>query len=380
MKTKNNIFLQNFFIIICFIICLTIFISCSSKNNQTEYNHEIYIPLNINSNRIQHYCMINDKNYFDLCALADNGTINYISDNIPPGNKINTIINGITTDGQYLYCHARDMQINDSGKIMPYTGIYKIDIINNEINVLAEWDTPNYRHNYYSMQINGDYIYFFKDNDYKSNDICRVKINGTEYEQLTNNKGSIYTGIFFINDTVYYHKDINLYKTTINNLDNGELFFENLYAIELYNGYFYCISNTENTFLKIKADDPTSVNVLFNDIYNDCYIIKDDIIYYAKYDPVNVGKGLQGIDIINATQGCIYSYNIITEENKFYFQNNEMNFIKILNINETSILAGACTNHQLLTEDGLNVDYYIIPLNGSEAYHIKDLTLNLAGT
>lgn len=76
-------------------------------------------------------------------------------------------------------------------------------------------------------------------------------------------------------------------------------------------------------------------------------------------------------------------YNINTKENKKLFQNSEICFDRIYNISDTSIIARANTNTQAIDsaeQVGLYTEYYIIPLDGSEAYHIKDLTLNLVGT
>ena len=351
------------------IVMLLLLISCNNSLNTDEF-----IPLGIDSNQTQHYCMIGDKHYFDLNVMSENGTMNKIAENIPYGNPFSSEIFGIATDGEYLYCHAYNLQIKEDTADELKSGLYKIDVENNIITPLHEWDTPKYRSNNYSIKFREDYVYFFKSNNYESNDVCRVKKDGTEFEQLTDNKESTYSGLFFAGDRVYYHRNSNLYKTTLDNLENGELFYEDLYSIELYNGYFYCLENKTNTFIEIKENDTSSMRVLFADMYNDCYIRNGDTIYYAKHDPVNLGKGTQNIDIINETQGCIYSYNLITDENEFYFQNSEINFINLLNINSNSILARVYTNTQYLTQEGLNIDYYIIPLDGSEAHHIKDLT------
>jgi hypothetical protein len=392
-KVKYIIFIS---IIITYIV---ITIGCTSGGNNdivkdidkivnvSTYIHSNFEPINFYSNQAKHYCMINDKHYFDLNVMSEDGTINKISDNIPYGNPFNANIYGIATDGEYLYCHAWNLQINKNLANERKLGLYKIDVNKKTVEPLYEWETPDYISNSYSITFEGEYIYFFMSIG-NTNDLCRIKKDGTDFEKLTNNKeDTIYNGIFFVNDQVFYHKNSKLYKTTINNIDSGIMIYENLYTIELYKGYFYCTTpslyNECYEFIRIKADAPTAVELLINDMCGDSYIIKDDIIYYAKYDPIVIAKNSQGLETKNSSQGQIYMYNINTKENKKLFQNREINFDKIYNINDTSIIARANTNTQLIDsaeQGGLYIDYYIIPLDGSEAYHIKDLTLNLVGT
>ncbi len=382
------------YIVLITIIYIVIITGCfSCKNNEivkdtdkTEnagiYINSNYIPLNPYSNQVKHYCMIDDKHYFDLNVMSDDGTMNKISDNIPYGNPFNSNIFGIATDGEYLYCHAWNLQINENSTNERKLGLYKIDVNKKIVEPLYEWETPNGISNHYSITFEGVYIYFFMSTG-NTNDLCRIKKDGTGFEKLTNNDGSVYTGMFFVNDQVFYHKESKLYKTTIDNIDNGILFYENLSTIELYNGYFYCTYIGSNDFIRINANDPTSTELLIDDMCADYYIIKDDIIYYAKYDPVVLIKNSQGLETRNATQGQIYMYNINTKENKKLFQNNEIDFHRIYNISDTSIIANANTNTQLIAsaeQGGLYIEYYIVPLDGSEAYYIKDLTLNLVGT
>lgn len=357
------------------------------KNNDkieiiSAYIDSNYMLTNPYGNTIKHYCIINGKHYFDLNLLSIDGTMNKIADNIPYGNPFNASINGIATDGEYLYCHAWNLQINEYLPNERRSGLYKIDVNNKTVELLYEWETPSYINNNYSIVFEGEYIYFFIPVS-NTNDLCRIKKDGTNFEKLTNNDGNIYTGIFFVNDQVFYHKDGNLYKTVINDIDNGILVYENLYTIELYKGYFYCTTSNEKEFIRFRPDDPTAIELLINDMCKDFYIIKDDIIYYAIFDPVTLVKNSQGLETRNSNQGQIYTYDINTRENKKFFQNSDICFYKIYNISNTAVIAQAVTNTKLIDsaeQGGMYMEYYIIPLDGRSEYHqITDLTLELIG-
>ena len=361
------------------LLSITIFVitGCS-------YNNQDFTVCNPDTNQVKHYCMIGDKHYFDLNVMSENGTMNKIAGNIPYGNPWNANIYSIATDGEYLYCHTFNLQTKEDIAHERKLGLYKIDVENNIITPLHEWEFPkNGSINHYSITFEGEYVYFFISNG-TANDICRIKKDGTEFEQLTNNQGSVYSGLFFVDGNVYYHKDNNLYITTLDNLDSGELFYENLYTIELYNGYFYCTTYDDNKeFIRIKTDDPKNVEVLIDDMHADCYMIKNDVIYYAKYDPIVLVTNSQGLQMINPTQGQLYSYDLKTNKNKKIFQHSEMSFNRLYNISGDSIIVEANTNTQLIASaegNGVSIEYYIIPLDGGEVNLIKDLTLSLQGT
>ena len=371
---NEKFLLRNISYCILFLLCLIWIVSCG---NNSFYKPEIYTPVNLIKNSPNHYCFVNGKNYIDFCVLSDDGKLDYISETIPPNEyQVDTVVRGMTAEDEMLYYYTRDYRIAEDGQIIKKTIIYKFDAINNEIYKLDDWDTLKSEHNNSSIQIYENYLYFFKSNEYGSNDICRINKNGGEFEKLTDNHDSIYTGLFFFDDSVYYQKDLMLYKTTMDNLKNGELLFENISTIELYNGYFYCKDSKSGSFYRIDPKDSESVETLITDMYGSYYIIKDDIIYYSVYDPTEIGiNKYSNITIYNETQGKIYAYNISTGEKKLFFQDKNMMFRTLLNINDDSILVKAYTNEQAVnSENGVPQEYYIVPLDGTKPYLIEDLT------
>ena len=355
-------------------------------NDVSAYINSDYTPLTSYSSRENHYCMIDGKHYFDLNVLSDNGTMNKIADNIPYGNPFRADIYGIETDGEYLYCCAMNLWIDEDNEVSASDrtlGIYKIDVNAKTVQPLYEWESPPSRSNIWSLIFEGDYIYFFMTVG-ETNDICRIKKDGTDFEKLTaNNEIVSYGGLYFAGDAVYYNNLGKLYKTTADNLETGELIYENIHSIELYKDYFYCKDIGSNDLYRINAHDPTSVELIISDINADNFLIKDDIIYYAKYDPIVLFTDTRGIEVCNTTQGQIFTYDINTKENKKLSQNSEICYNQLCNISDNSIIACANTNQQYINSAenaGLPIEYYIIPLDGSEAYQIKDLTLSLQGT
>jgi len=362
-------------------------ISCQSRETDiTTYTKSDYQPINSYSNQGKHYVMIEGNHYFDLNVLSDDGTMDKIADNIPYGNPFNANIYGIATDGEYLYCLAWNLRIDENLADHRKSGLYKIDVNNKTVEPLYEWETPKYVSNNYSMTFTDQYLYFTKSIG-DTNEVCRIKKDGSDFEQLTNNnEGLPYMGIFLLDNSVFYVKNGNLYKTTFDDFDNASVVYENLYAVELYEGYFYLTITTQNEnteLIRIKADDPSSTEMLINDMCSDYYIIKDDVIYYAKYDPVVLITNSWGLEMTNPNQGQIYKYDINTGDNVKFTQNSEICYNKLYNISDNSIIAQANTNKQLIDSaegGGVHIEYYIIPLDGSEAYLIEDLTLALAGT
>ena len=370
-----------------FITIAILLISCQSRETDvTTYIKSNYQPINPYSNQAKHYVMIDGNHYFDLNVLSDDGTMDKIADNIPYGNPFNANIYGIATDGEYLYCLAWNLQIDENLVDHRNSGLYKIDVNTKTVEPLHEWETPKYISNNYSIAFADDYLYFTKSIG-ETNEVFRIKTDGLDFEQLTNNnEGLPYMGIFLIDTSVFYVQNGNLYKTMFGDFNNSSVIYENLYAVELYNGYFYITitAGNENTeLIRIKADNPNSIEMVIGDMCADFYIIKNDVIYYVKYDPVVLITNSWGLQTTNPSQGQIYKYDINTGDNVKFSQNSEICYNRLYNISDNSIIARANPNTQMIDSaegGGVYIEYYIIPLDGSEAYLIQDLTLALAGT
>ena len=151
-------------------------------------------------------------------------------------------------------------------------GIYRINVINNEILQLHEWERPNVYFNNYSIFIYGDYVYFFID-DSGLNRLCKVKKDGSDFEVLSDiGSDAIYSAFFIYNDEYYYLYDGNLYLADDEHLDGGTELYGNITRIDLYNGYFYfTVYNEEKVVFELfraPVGNYSEPEFLFENIYN----------------------------------------------------------------------------------------------------------------
>ena len=95
-----------------------------------------------------------------------------------------------------------------------------------------------------------------------------------------------------------------------------------------------------------------------------------------------VGKSADGFPVYNTNQGTVYVYDLIAETNDIFTQNNDLNIFSILNVCDTSVLAIAITNADLVaTADTGSINkYYIIDRATNQYYLVDDKTLALQGT
>ena len=187
--------------LLCFVMMAVSLFSCGAAAVMLG-------EVNLNSNVASKHCVCKGKIYIDKYVLDENNKFVLVDDALSSGTSEITI-DSLTSDGEYVYYLVTEITIQDEsnfdGVIMRWDGT--------EILEIARWDRPHSGSNNRSMKIHGDYIYFFRENDIGSNFVCRVQRDGGEVETLSeNNTDSIYTGIYFIDNSVYVHYNRNLYE------------------------------------------------------------------------------------------------------------------------------------------------------------------------
>ena len=262
-----------FILAIAMILTLTL-CGCTrevTRDDLPELMSDFSAPQAVN-NQADHYAVLNGEHYIDLNRLSPDGTLDKIADNVPPGNPYMATIYSIATDGEFIFCSAQNMQSSTNYEYHFRNGIYRINVINNEILQLHEWERPNVYFNNYSIFIYGDYVYFFID-DSGLNRLCKVKKDGSDFEVLSDiGSDAIYSAFFIYNDEYYYLYDGNLYLADDEHLDGGTELYGNITRIDLYNGYFYfTVYNEEKVVFELfraPVGNYSEPEFLFENIYN----------------------------------------------------------------------------------------------------------------
>ena len=376
-----------FILAIAMILTLTL-CGCTrevTRDDLPELMSDFSAPQAVN-NQTNHYVMLNGEHYIDLSRLSSDGTLDKIADNVPPGNPYMATIYSIATDGEFIFCSAQNMQSSTNYEYHFRNGIYRINVINNEILQLHEWERPNVYFNNYSIFIYGDYVYFFID-DSGLNRLCKVKKDGSDFEVLSDiGSDAIYSAFFIYNDEYYYLYDGNLYLADDEHLDGGTELYGNITRIDLYNGYFYfTVYNEEKVVFELfraPVGNYSEPEFLFENINNSKLLIKDDIIYYLKYNPEVIGTDSMGNDIINATQGVISTYDLATGESGSFNEGLDIAIWDIFNVSDRAAIVIATSQEDLIAADtnGVINQYYIIDRETNQYYLVDDKTLLLQGT
>ena len=331
--------------------------------------------VDLDSNVASKHCVCNGKIYFDKYVLDVNKFI-LVDDSLSSGvNEVT--IESLTSDGAYVYYLVTDLALTDEGldldgTIMRWDGTEMLEI--------ARWDRPLSGSNNRSMKRNGDYIYFFRENDNGSNFVSRVRYDGGEVEALCENKtDKNYTGIYFIDDSVYVQYNRNLYKTDIEHLSpddltDDKLILSNVQRIFLHNDCFYYVSYANGgaaTNLYSMTPDSGDKTLVIENIYEMSLIFVDNKIYFSYYNPEKIGdEMLDGKEqiIYNQTHGSVYCYDIETGNITDVAIDLDIVFDQIYNVSDSCILAEAYTNEQYAAESsGHTRQYMLVPTDGSEA-------------
>ena len=360
--------------LICFVSCRNHVPNTEEKNTDAFTDQTIdFLAINLKSNHQREYCVIQGNSYIQLGKLNHENVLEKIADNLPPiNNKHDATVHGITTDGTFLYAYIRIFTYEDN-KVLRRTYLYRINPVTGEYISLYDYEQPSVINNNFSLNLFGDYLYFFIPNDAGYNELCRVKTDGSEYEQLTqgNTQDGIYTGMIEYDHVYYLIKNNCVYRTTAISMKDAELFLENITTIELYQDTLYFVR--DSTMYRINLREPDKIELCFENIYDSSYVIKENKIYYLTKNEKFIGKNSAGEDVYNPTQGTIYVYDIESGISQFVYENEQLHITAFFNINSQNILASMQTNNERLSESGDIQKYYLLPLDGSEPIKIQDL-------
>lgn len=361
-----------------FILCITVLISCSEKKT-TTYSFE-FPPIDFNTNRIyqKDFTFINGESFIRHGKLYNSGIIDYIAENCPDiVSQVDLTVYSTITDGEYLYCYTKYFGPTHSGDIERKMIIYKIDVVHLTASILAEWIPPTSGRGNCNMSFHSNYLYFFKSNDFGSNDICRIDVNGGMVETLTNNNSDLYTCLYFDEDVAYYQKGSVFYQSTLDNYTTGIILKEGIAANELYNGFLYYTKANDSSLYRFPLTDNSTEEVVLTDLFGTCWFLRDNEIYYCTNNNVVLSTDDEQYPIINRTGGKIYKYNISSQEHSLVYENDTLDIRCIMNINKDVIFVQAYTNDHLLGKTMSNgyEECYFLPLNGSYPILITDNTL-----
>lgn len=332
--------------------------------------------VNLDSNVTSKHCVCKGEVYLDKYKLDENNRLVLVDDALSSGaNEIT--VDSLTSDGEYVYYLVSDIALTDEGvdwdsRILRWDGTEMLDI--------ARWDRPLSGSNNRSMKIHGDCIYFFRENDNGSNFICRVQRDGGEVEALCENNTDItYTGIYFIDDSVFVQYNRNLYKTELEKLSPADLtedrlILSNVQRIFLQDGRFYYaryMDDSGTTNLYSMSPDSSDETPVLENIRELSVLFIDNKIYFSYNDPEEIGRVMNDDKeqvIYNQTHGSVYCYNIATGNITEAAIDLDIVFSELFNVNDSYIIADAHTNEQYVAAaSGYSTQYMLVPTDGSEA-------------
>lgn len=362
--------------LLCFVMMAVLLFSCESVG-------AMFGEVNLDSNIASNHCVCKNKIYLDKYVLAENNKLVLVNDALSSGTNEITI-DSLTSDGEYVYYLVSDIALTDDGadwdsRILRWDGTEMLDI--------ARWDRPLSGSNNRSMKIHGDYIYFFRENDNGSNFVCRVQRDGGEVETLCeNNTDNNYTGIYFVDDSVFVQYNRNLYKTELEKLSPADLtedrlILSNVQRIFLQDVRFYYaryMDDSSTTNLYSMSPDGGDETLVLENIHELSVVFIDDMIYFSYNDPEEIGRvmvdGEEKI-IYNQTHGSVYCYDIATGNISDIAVDLDIVFSQIYNVSDSCILAEAYTNEQYVAEhSGHTRQYMLVPTDGSEAIILEAYT------
>ena len=346
----------------------TILFGCGTTNLHLD-------EVNLDSNVASKHCVCRGEIYLDKYVLDENYEF-VIVDDILTSDKSDVIVESMTSDGTYVYYLLTYRTLTDDGLIIE-GAITRWD--GAEMLEIARWDRPLSGSSNRSMKRNGDYIYFFRENDIGSNYVCRVKYDGGEVEALCENKNGIkYTGIYFIDDTVYVQYNRNLYKTDLEHLSPADLTDDKLILFKvtrifLQDGRFYYVRYMDDgitTNLYSILPDGSDEKLVLENIIELTLTFTDGNIYFSYFNPEELGQVTNNgkeITIYNVSHGSVYKYETASGNIPEVISDFDIEFYSIYNATDSCILAEAYTNEQYLSESGLITRYMLVPTDGSEA-------------
>ena len=354
-------------VLLCFVMVVLLF-GCGAAGAMLG-------EVNLDSNVASKHCVCKGKIYLDKYVLDENNRFVLVNDALSSGTNEITI-ESLTSDGEYVYYLVTDIALTNEGmdidgRILRWDGAEMLDI--------ARWDRPLSGSNNRSMKIHGDYIYFFRENDNGSNFVCRVQRDGGEVETLCENStDKNYTGIYFIEDSVYVQYDRNLYKTDLEHLSPADLTDDKLILFKvtrifLQDGRFYYVRYMDDgitTNLYSILPDGSDEKLVLENIIELTLTFTDGNIYFSYFNPEELGQVTNNgkeITIYNVSHGSVYKYETSSGNITEVISDFDIEFYSIYNASDSCILTEAYTNEQYLSESGLTTQYMLVPTDGSEA-------------
>ncbi|CDR17299.1 DNA-directed RNA polymerase subunit beta'', putative [Plasmodium chabaudi chabaudi] len=346
-------------------------------NLYTYYIYFNYIKLyNINNKGIIYYNNINKKynilyfiknliNYNSYYYM--NNYINIINNNIKLLNSNNIIF-------KFMYLISikkNNLKLNYLNKIYSLNkfiilkiGIKKIIIYNkNFINNILKYNKFEKYNNYnfYEIIYYNWNKYLLKNNYFNLfiiyNNYIKYLYKYTIKNYLYFIKNLYYINNNFINNSIIYKLNYNIYNNQINKLydykKNIYLLFTNSFYNKIF--YHYIYNNINNLYLNDITIGLESINIIFENknIKNNISFISNNIyvIYYVKY--------------YNYLNNIIYIYNVCNINKLNYFKY-KLNFYSYIFEDISSILYSGYS---------LNTDFYLI--NNNLTYYFKYLLSNI---
>ena len=331
-------------------------------------------------NQADHYAVLNGEHYIDLNRLSPDGTLDKIADNVPPGNPYMADFKYLAADGEYLYCNAKNMQTSEENEYHMRSGIYRIDVTNNTIIPLLEWENDEYTYSNPWLYLRDGYIYFLLDLQ-----LCRIKTDGTEFEKLSDYNDSYRCTNFFIDDNgyCYYIQNLTLYRASDTSLADSEELISDVGKVTLYDGYLYysdsILSEDSSCLYRVPLDFSSDVQLLADDMSFNSYYICNNAIYYCKNDPIIVKENPDGTKTRNSNQGQINRIDPATGEITAVTTKSDLAVSEIYNANDKAVIVSGHTNADLIAENGIS-KYFILPVGTNQYFLVDDKTLLLQGT
>ncbi|VEV59434.1 RNA polymerase D (apicoplast) [Plasmodium vinckei vinckei] len=336
-------------------------------NLYTYYIYFNYIKLyNINNKGIIYYNNINKK--YNILYFINN-SINYSSYYYI--NNYNIMNNNIKLYMYLISIKKNNLKLNYLNKIYSLNNkyiIYKVgmkkiiynkNFINNSILKYNKYE--KYNNNIYEIIYYNWSKYLLKNNYFNLfivyNNYIKYLYKNTIKNYLYFIKNLYYVNNNFINNSIIYKLNYNIYNNQFNKLYDYKkniylLFINNFYNKIFYN---YIYNNINNLYLNDITVGLESINILFENknIKNNISFISNNIyvIYYVKY--------------YNYLNNIIYIYNVCNINKINYFKY-KLNFYSYIFEDISSILYSGYS---------LNTDFYLI--NNNLKYYFKYLLSNI---
>ncbi|ROR28151.1 uncharacterized protein DUF5050 [Mobilisporobacter senegalensis] len=301
--------------LIFIIIAVVVFIFINMRNQSEVTLNEENVQGNTGGNLLNGglFCELDDKIYFS--NIKDDGSLYSMDLNATNFEKVyEDKVKYINGAGKYIYYTKRSSDKEKSSALeLDNKGIYRIDRDGSNIKRLYAGLNEN-------MKLYGNYIYFEHSTKDGGLTLYKIKIDGTEEQELVNepvSPTSIMDGI------IYYSgigRDHNIHTYDINTSENSTLYQENTMNAIAANDYIYYMSLSDNYSIHRIKKDGTNPETVVKDRCAAFNISSDgNYLYYQVDDGEN--NGIYRFDTeTNGVESIISgNYNNINITSNFVF-------------------------------------------------------------